>query len=106
MNDNWFELGGNSLQAGQVAALVRSQLGVQAEIQSIWLFEHQTVRLLAAKIQRDVLDKAEDPNAPPPLTPLDNAVSAAMAQLTMRDRFASPRGFAPLSFQQARVAVA
>jgi hypothetical protein len=49
------QIGGNSLQTGSVCSRVRSALGVDANIPAAWLFVHQTIRSLAAKISQDVL---------------------------------------------------
>ena len=44
------QLGGNSLQAGGVTLGVRAELGIEENVPGAWLFEHSTVRRLAAKI--------------------------------------------------------
>ena len=49
------QIGGNSLQTGSVCSRVRSALGLDANIPAAWLFVHQTIRSLAAKISLDVL---------------------------------------------------
>ena len=49
------QIGGNSLQTGSVCSRVRSALGLHANIPAAWLFVHQTIRSLAAKIAQDVL---------------------------------------------------
>lgn len=81
-----------------VCALVHSKLATKAQIPWVWLLEHQTIRTLADKIQRSVVDKQDSDAKRPP--ELSNAVSLALAQLSMRDRYASSRGLVPLSFQQ------
>jgi acyl carrier protein len=48
MDDNFFEVGGTSLRAVQVIALIKKELGKSLSIVS--LFECPTVRLLAAKL--------------------------------------------------------
>ena len=97
------QLGGNSLQAGQVTARIRSGLGVSADIPAAWVFSHQTIRLLADKVKRDVMAAAEDPNAPPPPPPLAAVVSPMLGSLTMRDRYTSARGTVAISFQQVHL---
>ena len=49
------QIGGNSLQTGSVCSRVRSALGLHANIPAAWLFVHQTIRSLAAKIAQDVM---------------------------------------------------
>ena len=62
------------------------------------MFSHQTIRLLADKIKRDIL--AEGADAPPPPPPLHATVSPWLGSMTMRDRYTSDRGSVGISFQQ------
>jgi hypothetical protein len=48
MNDNFFEVGGTSLRAVQVLAMIRKELNQTLSIVS--LFESPTVTLLAARL--------------------------------------------------------
>ncbi|MEX2664788.1 amino acid adenylation domain-containing protein, partial [Candidatus Uabimicrobium amorphum] len=49
VNDNFFQIGGNSLRAMQVAARIRSQLKLECPV--VHLFEHTTVKKLAQFLQ-------------------------------------------------------
>jgi len=51
-DDNFFDLGGNSLHATQVVAFVRDGLGVDLPVRE--MFTHQTLGQLAARIAEDV----------------------------------------------------
>jgi enterobactin synthetase component F len=48
INDNFFEVGGTSLRAVQVVAMIKRELGRTLSIVSV--FECPTVRLLAARL--------------------------------------------------------
>jgi hypothetical protein len=48
MNDNFFEVGGTSLRAVQVIAMIKKELNQTLSI--VTLFECPTVRLFAAKL--------------------------------------------------------
>lgn len=52
IDNNFFELGGNSLLAGQVIARVRRVFKVQGPV--TWLFESPTVRDLAARLEPEI----------------------------------------------------
>jgi acyl carrier protein len=52
IHDNFLELGGNSLNATQVIARVRSMLGVELSIRSF--LEAPTVAMLAEQIERTI----------------------------------------------------
>jgi amino acid adenylation domain-containing protein len=58
VNDNFFDLGGNSLQLVQVQIRLRERLG--AEVPVLKLFEHPTLRSLAGFLREE---KNEDPFA-------------------------------------------
>ncbi len=57
-----------------MCARVRSALALEQDIPAAWLFTHQTIRLLADKISRDVLS-----DGGPKLAPLLPAVSSKLA---------------------------
>jgi amino acid adenylation domain-containing protein len=64
VDDDFFELGGHSLGATQVMSRIRRRAGVAAPLKI--LFEHPTVRTLAAAV--DELSLAARPNEERPLT--------------------------------------
>lgn len=51
----WLQVGGNSLLTMAVCSHVRLTLAVESNIPAAWLFVHQTIRSLAARISSDVL---------------------------------------------------
>ncbi|MFE3031376.1 amino acid adenylation domain-containing protein [Streptomyces canus] len=73
--DGFFELGGHSLLATQVISRIREVFG--AEVPLAALFEHPTLRALAA-----VVDQAGPGSAAPPITPVsrDRALPLSFAQ--------------------------
>jgi len=56
VNDNFFDLGGHSLQVVQVQTHLRERVGVDLPV--LKLFEHPTIRSLAAYLHED---KKEQP---------------------------------------------
>ena len=80
---NFFELGGNSLQAGALCSRLHAELGRDAAIPIVWVLECQTIRALAARLA----DADTDVSALPPLLPTVDADANGIKQ-------------APLSFQQ------
>ena len=62
-DDNFFDLGGNSLHATQVVARVRDRLGLDLPVRD--LFTHQTLDALAARIAEEPTPSAAGPTDPP-----------------------------------------
>lgn len=87
------QVGGNSLQTGAVCSHARSALGIEANIPAGWLFTHQTIRSLAGKIARDVLEPGAVRQAPL-LPTVSQLLAHPAAELT------TPM---PLSFQQVHI---
>ena len=58
VNDNYFELGGDSLLATQLASQVRSMFEV--EVPLVELFRHPTLAELAALIEEAIIEQMED----------------------------------------------
>ena len=87
------QIGGNSLQTGSVCSRVRSALGLHANIPAAWLFVHQTIRTLAAKIAQDIMAPGAVHVAP--LLPTVSKLLAHPAE-----GIQTPT---QLSFQQARI---
>src|SRR5207244_13029078 len=56
VNDNFFDLGGHSLQVAQVQSQLRERVG--ADLPVLRLFEHPTIRSLAGFLRED---KKEEP---------------------------------------------
>src|SRR5207245_2608235 len=75
VNDNFFDLGGHSLQVVQVQYKLRERLG--AELAVITLFEYPTIRSLAAHL-------AEEPKEQP--------LAQKIHERTERKRTAAARG--------------
>jgi Phosphopantetheine attachment site len=80
---NFFELGGNSLQAGALCSRLHAELGRDAAIPIVWVIECQTIRALAARLA----DADTDVSRLPPLLQTVDANAGGIKQ-------------APLSFQQ------
>ncbi len=55
---DFFDLGGTSLSAARVASLLTRQLGWT--VSAKWLFDHPTVGELAARLDRRIVEKAND----------------------------------------------
>ena len=47
---NFFQMGGNSLQAGALCSRLRAVLGSEAAIPIVWVLECQTIEALAARL--------------------------------------------------------
>ncbi|MEM7583498.1 MAG: amino acid adenylation domain-containing protein [Acidobacteriota bacterium] len=57
--DNFFQLGGHSLQAGRILARVQEALGIELALQAV--FENPTLEALAAQIESALLVDSEEP---------------------------------------------
>ncbi len=77
--DNFFQLGGDSMLAAQMAARVKDRLHKQVPLAAV--FDHATIRTLAAYLEKNSTKTAEG--------------------LTIQRR--KPKGLAPLSFGQERI---
>ena len=83
MHANFFELGGNSLQAGVLCSRLHAELHRDAAIPIVWVMECQTIRALAAR-----------------LADADGAVSTLPRLMPTVEADAAGIKDAPLSFQQ------
>ena len=86
---NFFQMGGNSLQAGALCSRLRAVLGGKAAIPIVWVLECQTIEALAARLT--------DAGAVASLS--------ALPPLTATISREQPDGLvtAPLSYEQARL---
>jgi AMP-binding enzyme C-terminal domain/Phosphopantetheine attachment site len=82
---NFFELGGNSLQAGAVLSHLRTSLRMERSLPLAWLFQCQTIESFAARLSQL---SSEADSALPPVT------------RTVSDRAETASINLPLSFQQ------
>jgi Phosphopantetheine attachment site len=82
---NFFELGGNSLQAGALCSRLHTALSREAAIPIVWVMECQTIRALAARLAD--AGSLAGVSALPPLLPTVIADGNGIKE-------------APLSFQQ------
>jgi Phosphopantetheine attachment site len=85
---NFFELGGNSLSTGAVSSRVCQELPLEQSFPAAWLFTHQTIHTLAAKVSEEMLHPGA--SARTPLLPVISGAAAADGAVTP----------APLSYQQ------
>jgi AMP-binding enzyme C-terminal domain/Phosphopantetheine attachment site len=85
---NFFQMGGNSLQAGALCSRLRTVLDSKAAIPIVWVLECQTIEALAARLAD--AGAVQSLSALPPLT----------ATVSRRQQGASLG--APLSYEQAR----
>jgi acyl carrier protein len=83
LNDNFFNVGGDSLLAVRLISLIRKEMGVEVRISD--LFEHPTVKSLAAHLAIPSID-----NVLPPITahprPADIPLSFSQERLWFIDR--------------------
>ena len=82
---NFFQMGGNSLQAGALCSRLRAVLGSEAAIPIVWVLECQTIEALAARLAD--AGAVASLSALPPLTATVTADAYGIKE-------------APLSFQQ------
>ncbi|MGV9878666.1 amino acid adenylation domain-containing protein, partial [Streptomyces sp. NPDC003379] len=76
IDDNFFDLGGHSLQVARLVLLIRSEFGVECGVETV--FDAPTVRALAARLT-DEADPADAPTGPVPV-PRDGDLELSYAQ--------------------------
>ncbi|MFD8803165.1 amino acid adenylation domain-containing protein, partial [Streptomyces atroolivaceus] len=76
IDDNFFDLGGHSLQVARLVLLIRSELGVECGVQTV--FDAPTVRELTARLTGEA-DTADAPTGPVP-APRDGNLELSFAQ--------------------------